>query len=115
MRLSVGNSAMNTLSKRFNVWRRRRHLERVAGWEHTRLKGKARFVIRSWIVWSTSFILATSLYDYYAVGHVDRLKIVVFFLVGPIVGFVEWWIREGEYTAAKIDERRKAEQHLDLG
>jgi hypothetical protein len=111
---------MKDLYKRFQAWRGRRHLERVARWEQTRAKGKTRVVIRTWIIFSASYILFTSLYDYsfsgtnYFSGHVQPLKIVSFIVAGLIVGLVEWWVREGEYTAAKIDERRK-QQERGLG
>lgn len=91
------------------VWRRRRHLEWVARWEQTRLQGKIRFIIRGWIVWSAGLILVTSVYDYYSVGHLSLLKILCYFLAGPIVAGVAWWSSESEYRAAKIDERRRTE------
>ena len=104
---------MNDLYKRFRAWRDRQPLQRVARWEHTRAKGKTRVVIRTWIIFSASYILFTSLYDYifsgtnYFSGHVQPLKVLFFIVGGLIVGLVDWWVREGEYTAAKIDERRK--------
>jgi hypothetical protein len=107
---------MNSLSKGIQSWRRRRHLQRVTRWERTRAKGKARVVIRTWIIFSVSYILFASIYDYffsgadYFSGHIQPLKVVFYIGGGLIVGLVEWWVREGEYTAAKIDERRKAQE-----
>src|ERR1043166_8189395 len=99
---------MNSLSTRFKAWRRRRHLERVARWEQTRMQGKARFVIRGTLIWSGSMIIVNSLWDYYFHGGVEILKLILFLLVGPIVGLVSWWDNEGGFNAGKNDERMRA-------
>jgi hypothetical protein len=98
---------VNSLSTRFNSWRRRRHLQRVAQWEHTRAQGKARFVIRGTLIWSGSMIIFNAVWDYYFHGAVEISKLILFLLVGPIVGLVSWWDNEGVFKAAKIDERMR--------
>ena len=98
---------MNSLSKRFNNWRRRRHLQRVAKWEHTRLKGKANFVIRVSLIWGGSMVISNSLYDYYFHGRIEIAKLISFLIAGPIVGLVSWWDNEGVFKAAQIDERMR--------
>jgi len=100
---------MNTVSKRYQTWRRRRHLEWVGRWEQIRLKGKIHFIIRGWIIWSAGLILLTSVYDHYSVGRLSLLKILCYFRAGPILSGVAWWSSDSEYSAAKIDERRRTE------
>jgi hypothetical protein len=96
---------MNNLSKRFNAWRRRRHLQRVAKWEHTRIHGRGRYLIRVALIWGGAMILSRSLYDYYFFGRIQISGLIYYSIAGPIVGLVSWWINEGEYQAAKIDAR----------
>ena len=98
---------MKSLIKRFDAWRYRRHLDRVARWERTRVKGKAGFVIRVSLIWAGATILFTSLYDYYFHGVIEIPKIIYFSIAGPIVGLVSWWISDGEFKAAKIDARMR--------
>src|SRR5690349_3994381 len=98
---------MISLIRRFNAWRYRRHLARVARWEKTRTKGKARFVIRGSLIWSGAMIIFTSLYDWYFRGATDPWQMIYFVIVGPILGLVSWWINEGEFRAARIDARMR--------
>jgi hypothetical protein len=106
---------MKTLIKRFQAWRRRRYLDRVARWERTREKGKARFVIRGTLIWSGAMIVFTSLYDYYSYDAIEISNIIYFTIAGPIVGLVSWWSNEGEFRAAKIDARmREMRQQVSL-
>jgi hypothetical protein len=76
---------MTNLSTRFNTWRRRRHLQRVARWEHKRLKGKTRFVIRFALIWSGSMIIANGLWGYYFRGTVETPKLIYFLVAGPVL------------------------------
>ena len=98
---------MKSLIKRFEAWRYRRYLDRVARWEHTRVKGKVRFVIRVSLIWGGVMVLFTSLFDYYLNGSIQISKIIYFSIVGPVVGLVSWWAAEGEFKAAKIDARMR--------
>ena len=101
---------MKSLIKRFNAWRYRRHLQRVARWEQTRLKGKVRFVIRVWLIWGGTMIVGSGLLDWYFHGAIDIPKSIYFSLVAPIVALVAWWVNEGEFKAAKIDARAREMQ-----
>ena len=79
---------MKSFIKRFGAWRYRRHLDRVARWERTRVKGKARFVIRVSLFWGGAMILFTLLYDYYILGALESPKVIYFVIAGPIVALV---------------------------
>jgi len=104
---------MKTLIKRFQAWRCRRHLDRVARWGRRRVKGKAHFVIRVSLIWGGGMVLFTSLYDYYFQGAIKISKIIYFSIAGPILGLVSWWINEGEFKAAKIDARMREMRQQD--
>lgn len=109
----VSLTTMKSLIKQFEAWRYRRHLDRVARWERTRVKGKARFVVRVSLIWAGAMIVSTSLYDYYFHGAMEIPKIIYFSIAGPIVGLVSWWISEGEFQAAKIDARMRELRRQD--
>jgi hypothetical protein len=98
---------MRSLIKRFEGWRQRRRVTRIAQWGLTRKKGKTRFVFRVSLIWSGFMILTTSFYHYVVHGAVDVWNIVYFSIAGPIVALVSWWVNEGEYRAAKIDARMR--------
>jgi hypothetical protein len=98
---------VNSLSARFNHWRRKSHLERVARWEQTRVKGKARFVARTTLIGSGGLIIFNALWDHYVEGGLRISRLIAFLIAGPIVGLVSWRTSEGEFKAAKTDERAR--------
>jgi hypothetical protein len=98
---------VSNLSERLNHWRRGKHLERVARWEHTRLKGKARYGARVTLIWSGSMIIFNGLWDYYFDRGIEIPKLIFLLIAGLIVSLVSWWDNEGVFKAAKIDERTR--------
>jgi hypothetical protein len=103
---------MKRLWNTYQAWRARRieHLKQwERRWEEKRAKGKARFVVRTGLVWSGAMIVGFLVADYYFDGTVDGLKslfrAICFLIVGLIIGFVVWWTKEGQYKNAKIEAR----------
>ena len=99
---------MSNLRKRIHGWRQRRTRARLDRWERTRANGKIRFVIRVSLIWIGVMVPLNVVNDY-LFHRGFRLSTVIYFsIAGPVVGFVNWWVSEGEYRAAKIDARMKA-------
>jgi hypothetical protein len=99
---------MSNLRKRIQMWHQRRTKARLDRWERNRANGKIRFVIRVSLIWIGVMVPLNVVGDYFS-NRVFRLSTVIYFsIAGPIVGFVNWWVYEGEYRAAKIDARMKA-------
>ena len=98
-----------SLLENFAAWRKRRRYDRLKRWARTRTRGRTRFIIRVWIIWSGAEILGSLIFDYFAEGRIDLRLIFMFAIGGPILGLILWWSNEGEYTAAKLDARMKGQ------
>ena len=94
---------MKSLIKRFNAWRYRQYLKRVARWEHTRLKGKPRFFIRVCLLWGGGLMLVRCVWDYVFHGAIDKGAIIYYLITAPLVALILWWLNESEFKAAQID------------
>ena len=102
---------MKRLWLTYQAWNARRiaHLKQwERRWEEKRAKGKARFVIKTALVWGGVQIVCFLVFDYFD-GTLHGLKTLLmgiyFLIVGVIAGFVAWWIKEGQYKDARIEAR----------
>lgn len=106
---------MNNSLKKFQVWRsrrqqssKRRELER---WEKIRARGKARFVFGGAL---TSGLTVAAIFDvidnvFYGGTKFSLLSnIILYSIMGLVIGLFTWWDMEGKYNAALIDARVKA-------
>lgn len=103
-------TVMKNLCATFQAWRERRKQKHLERWARTRAKGKARFVIRTMIIYGGGMTLWFALTDYlFHRGFRYLLFTVIYFsIVSPILSFVAWWSNEGKYTSAKLDARMKS-------
>jgi len=99
---------MSNLRKRIQIWRQRRTTARLDRWGGTRANGQIRFVIRVSLIWIGVMVPLNVVSDYLSHRGFRLSTVIYFSIAGPIVGFVNWWVYEGEYRAAKIDARMKA-------
>ena len=101
---------MKNLFGKLEAWRVLRRPKGLARWEQTRAQGKARFVIRTTLIWGGTMIVGMSLSEYFLFRSFRQLvpTVLYFVIAAPIVSLVLWWSSEGAYTAAKIDARMKA-------
>ena len=105
---------MNSLLKRiqdFHVRRRERDQRRLLErWGAIRVKGKARFVLRSTLVCGLGI---TALHD--IVAHIFGIQppnlvsdLIKYSIMGFFLSLYTWWDMEGRYKAACIDAYRKS-------
>lgn len=112
---------MNNSLKKFQAWRsrrqqssKRRELER---WEKIRARGKARFVFGGAL---TSGLIAAGIIDvidnvFYGGTKFSLLSnLILYPIIGLVLGLFTWWDMEGKYNAALIDTRVKASPSGEL-
>ena len=100
---------MKSLWKTFQTWRERRREKHLERWALTRAKGKARFVVRTTIIYGGGMTLWFALTDLFHRGFRYLLfTVIYFFIVSPILSLTVWASNEGKYTSAKIDARMKS-------
>ena len=112
---------MNNSLKKFQAWRsrrqqssERRELER---WEKIRARGKARFVFGGAL---TSGLAVAGIFDFidnvfYGGTKFSLLSNVILYpIMGLVIGLFTWWDMEGKYNAALIDARVKASPSGEL-
>ena len=100
-----GRSSMKKWLKRLQAWRVQRQQLSLTKWEGIRTKGKARFVVRTALIFWLTMIAVTCITDYLFDGRIKLsevpFRVVFYLLTGFIVGFGGWSDREAKYKNAR--------------
>ena len=112
---------MNNSLKKFQVWRSRRQQSskrrELKRWEKIRARGKARFVFGGAL---TSGLIVAGIFDvidnvFYGGTKFSLLSnIILYPIMGLVIGLFTWWDMEGKYNAALIDTGVKASPSGEL-
>jgi hypothetical protein len=98
----------------FKEWQMRLHRSRNSRWERARTKGKAYFVFKFALKW-TSLLSAAPVVTALAFDRNDAfrnwpLTLGMNVLGGILMGLLVWWSNEAECTNARIDARLKGQE-----
>jgi hypothetical protein len=112
---------MNNSLKKIQAWRSRRQQSskrrELKRWEKIRAQGKARFVFGGAL---TSGLTVAGVFDvidnvFYGGTKFSLLSNVILYpIMGLVIGLFTWWDMEGKYNAALIDARVKASPSGEL-
>ncbi len=102
---------MKRTLKNLQVSNSQRKLRKLADWELTRAKGRARFVLRWALLYPLIMIPAVDFTDYLFDGKMQPwsetfwIRTAGYFITGVIIGYVGWVTMEGKYKNALLERR----------
>ena len=86
------------------AWRLRKKIRYLASWEQERAKGKARFIVRTALIYSLIMTAAQDVlgYGFDAENRLSKFlfNAVFYSLGGVFVGYIAWAAREMDYQNA---------------
>jgi|GEM_PF-2422734 len=103
---------MKRLLKKLRTWHSQSKLRSLARWERTRAKGKARFLWRSALTYSSLMIPTRGFVTYLFDGEMQSWQsgdfwadTIWYSITGAVIGLVSWATLEGQYKNALLERR----------
>lgn len=111
---AVFSRLMKQWFKKLQLWHSQRHVRSLAQWDRERAKGKARFVLRTGLIYITLIIPTHDYVAYLVDGEMPSWQLLNFLfravgysITGAVIGLFSWASREGEYKKALLEGRIK--------